>query len=136
MSSSNYIVLALCVGMLSGCASYSKQAAEGLDKNHEKYTSQACQEKLATVSTQENIKTTQMILMPTLAIASGGVLALPILATNLTLGYQDNHNSSEIRSSCNANPKTDNEIASDTLMNSLVNVATAGLVKIPVNTSK
>ena len=136
MTPSKYLAIALSLGILSGCASYSKQAAEGLDKGHEKYASKDCQEKLATVSTQENIKTTQMVLMPTLAIVSGGVLAIPILATNVTLGYQDNHNSSEIRSSCNGNPKTDNEIAGDTLINSLVNFATAGLAKVPVNPSK
>lgn len=128
--------IALCILAISGCASYSKQAAEGLNKNHEKYASEACQEKLATVSTQQNIKNTQMILMPTLAIISGGALVAPILATNLTLSYQDNHNSSEILSSCNANPKTNDEIASDTLINSLVGIASAGLVKVPVNTGK
>ena len=131
------VILLICwTCFLSACASYSQKAAQNLDKEHEKYASQECQEKLTSASTHQNIKNGQMILMPALAVLTGGTIMLPLLATNLTLGYQDNKNSSEIMFSCNGISKTDNEIIDDTMINGLIHVATGGLIKVPVSTSK
>jgi hypothetical protein len=112
---------------LSGCSSYSLKSANALDANHPKYDSQECQGALAQVDVHESVKLARTLASPLLILASGGTLAVPVLASNVGLDTMDNVNASKLSAVCGGRAKSNQLIASEVAAGAAVGLVTGGM---------
>ncbi|MFZ9244477.1 MAG: hypothetical protein ACO22S_05170, partial [Burkholderiaceae bacterium] len=115
------------VVVLTGCASQSGRVAKSLDTEHADYQSNSCMGALASVDTHETIKTSRLIAGPTLIVLSGGLLALPVIATNAALDTYDQVDAAKIKSACAGQQTSDLEIAGNIAQNSALSLVARGL---------
>ncbi|MEY4724491.1 MAG: hypothetical protein RL043_640 [Pseudomonadota bacterium] len=120
------MVVSLVV-VLTGCASQSGRVAKSLDTEHADYQSNSCRGALASVDTHEAIKTSRLIAGPTLVVLSGGLLALPVIATNAALDTYDQVDAAKIKSACAGQQTSDLEIAGNVAQNSAMSLVAKGL---------
>lgn len=113
--------------LLTGCASQSARVAEKLDTEHSDYHSNSCKGALASVDMHETIKTSRLIAGPTLIVLSGGLLAVPVIATNAALDTYDQVGAAKIKSACAGQQTSDLEIAGNVAQNSALSLAAQGL---------
>ncbi|MEY4083840.1 MAG: hypothetical protein RL483_1209 [Pseudomonadota bacterium] len=118
--------LALC-GLLAGCASQSARVAKGLDTEHSDFHSNSCKGALASVDTHETIKTSRLIAGPTLVLLSGGLLAIPVIATNAALDTYDQLDAAKIKTACTGQQTSDLEIAGNVAQNGALSLVAKGL---------
>lgn len=111
----------------TGCASQSARVAKSLDTEHADFQSHSCKDALASVSTHETIKTSRLIAGPTLIVLSGGLLALPVIATNAALDTYDQVDAAKIKSTCAGQQTSDLEIAGNVAQNSALSLVAQGL---------
>ncbi len=79
------------------------------------------------MDTHEAIKTSRLIAGPTLVVLSGGLLALPVIATNAALDTYDQVDAAKIKSACAGQQTSDLEIAGNVAQNSALSLAAKGL---------
>jgi hypothetical protein len=113
--------------VLTGCASQSARVAKLLDTEHADFQSNSCKGALASVNTHETIKTSRLIAGPTLIVLSGGLLALPVIATNAALDTYDQVDAAKIKSACAGQQTSDLEIAGNVAQNSALSLVAQGL---------
>jgi hypothetical protein len=113
--------------VLTGCASQSARVAKSLDTEHADFHSNSCKGALASVDTHETIKTSRLIAGPTLIVLSGGLLALPVIATNAALDTYDQVDAAKIKSACAGQQTSDFEIAGNVAQNSALSLVAQGL---------
>ena len=113
--------------VLTGCASQSARVAEKLDTEHSDYHSNSCRGALASVDTHETLKTSRLIAGPTLIVLSGGLLALPVIATNAAFDTYDQVDAAKIKSACAGQQTSDLEIAGNVAQNSALSLVAQGL---------
>jgi hypothetical protein len=113
--------------VLTGCASQSARVAEKLDTEHSDYHSNSCRGALASVDRHETIKTSRLIAGPTLIVLSGGLLALPVIATNAAFDTYDQVDAAKIKSACAGQQTSDLEIAGNVAQNSALSLVAQGL---------
>jgi hypothetical protein len=120
--------------VLTGCASQSARVANRLDTEHADFHSQSCKTALASVDTQETIKTSRLIAGPTLIVLSGGLLAISVIATNAALDTYDQVGAAKIKSACAGQQTSDLEIAGNVAQNSALSLVAQG-VNLPTTLS-
>ncbi len=98
-----------------------------MDTEHADYQSDSCTGALASVDTHEAIKTSRLIAGPTLVVLSGGLLALPVIATNAALDTYDQVDAAKIKSACAGQQTSDLEIAGNVAQNSALSLVAKGL---------
>ncbi|MGA1178935.1 MAG: hypothetical protein ACO3UK_07965 [Burkholderiaceae bacterium] len=113
--------------VMTGCASQSARVAKSLDTEHADFQSHSCKGALASVSTHETIKTSRLIAGPTLIVLSGGLLALPVIATSAALDTYDQVGAAKIKSACAGQQTSDLEIAGNVAQNSALSLVAQGL---------
>ena len=113
--------------VMTGCASQSARVAKSLDTEHADFQSHSCKGALASVSTHETIKISRLIAGPTLIVLSGGLLALPVIATNAALDTYDQVDAAKIKSTCAGQQTSDLEIAGNVAQNSALSLVAQGL---------
>ncbi len=113
--------------VLTGCASQSARVAEKLDTEHSDYHSNSCRGALASVGTHETIKTSRLIAGPTLIVLSGGLLAIPVIATNAAFDTYDQVDAAKIKSACAGQQTSDLEIAGNVAQNSALSLVAQGV---------
>ena len=98
---------------LVSCSSQSSKTVSALDKTNPAFKSEKCATALQTANKHEEIKRTRTFGSPLLVVLSGGVLALPVLASNIGMDVADNLNASDISVSCGGKAKSVKEIAAN-----------------------
>ena len=78
------------------------------------------------MDTHETIKTSRLIAGPSLIVLSGGLLALPVIATNAALDTYDQLDAAKIKSACAGEQTSDLEIAGNVAQNSAMSLAAKG----------
>ena len=110
--------------LLSGCASQSSKAVAKLDPEDFLFHMRECRE--ARVSTQDFdlLKRAKMVLSPLLVVATGGLLAIPMVVANAGLETADHMNASNIMVACGGAPKSMSEIATEVGLDAAIGMAT------------
>lgn len=127
--------------LVTGCASHSYRAAMNLDSSHPKFETPECQSAIKAAETHENIKYARTLGTPVAIIATGGILAIPLIVANGGSDVVDNVHSSELLEKCSDKTKSNFEIATDSSVNVGLSLATGGLtsglkIGLPSPTSK
>lgn len=117
----------LLASFLGGCASHSKKAVDSLDTNHAKYQTAECQRALSNAQMHEDIKLARTVASPIAVIATGGLLAIPMIVANGGSDVADNIHSSDVLATCSDRNKSNLEIAADSTTNIGLSIATGGL---------
>lgn len=121
------LFLPLSAVFLVACASQSSKTVSTLDKSRAAYATEDCAKAIHTADTQENIKLGRTITSPLLAVLSGGILAVPIIAANIGLDVADNINASDIAVACGGESKSSKEIAVNVGRGAAMGLMTGGL---------
>ena len=115
------------VGLFTGCASHSYRAAMNLDSSNPKFETPECQSAIKTAETHENIKYARTLGTPVAIIATGGLLAIPLIVANGGSDVVDNIHSSELLEKCSDKTKSNFEIAADSSVNVGLSLVSGGL---------
>lgn len=121
------LFLPLSAVFLVACASQSSKTVSTLDKSSAAYATEDCAKAIHTADTQENIKLGRTITSPLLAVLSGGILAVPIIAANIGFDVADNINASDIAVACGGESKSSKEIAVNVGRGAAMGLMTGGL---------
>ena len=124
---SKVISCILIIFLFTGCASHSYRAAMNLDASHPKFETPECQSAIKAAETHENIKYARTLGTPVAIIATGGILAIPLIVANGGSDVVDNVHSSELLEKCSDKTKSNLEIATDSSVNVGLSLATGGL---------
>ena len=113
--------------MLSGCASHSSNAALFLDPDKAQYQTADCQRALHDARVHDDIKLSRMFITPVAVFLSGGVLALPAIATNAGLDTADHLSASYISQACGGQAKSAEEIGTEVAKGVAIGVVVSGV---------
>ena len=124
---SNLILCSLMGYLITGCASHSYRAAMNLDSSNPKFETAECQSAIKTAEAHENIKYARTLGTPVAIIATGGILAIPLIIANGGSDVVDNVHSSELLEKCSDKTKSNFEIAADSSVNVGLSLVSGGL---------
>ncbi|MEO0030153.1 MAG: hypothetical protein RJB45_2194, partial [Pseudomonadota bacterium] len=82
-----FVVLAL--GLMTGCASNTRNMAGSISPHNEKFKEPACQRSFELAELHDDIKWARTIATPTILLLSGGSYLLPLIGANMGLDALD-----------------------------------------------
>ncbi len=93
-----FVVLAL--GLMTGCASNTRNMAESISPQNEKFKEPACQRSFELAKLHDDIKWARTIATPTILLLSGGSYLLPLIGANMGLDALDHLDASHVSQAC------------------------------------
>jgi hypothetical protein len=93
-----FVVLAL--GLMTGCASNTRNMAGSISPHNEKFKEPACQRSFELAELHDDIKWARTIATPTILLLSGGSYLLPLIGANMGLDALDHLDASHVSQAC------------------------------------
>jgi hypothetical protein len=93
-----FVMLALA--LMNGCASNTRNMAESISPQSEKFTEPACQRSFELAELHDDIKWARTIATPTILLLSGGAYLLPLVGANMGLDALDHLDASHVSQAC------------------------------------
>ena len=93
-----FVMLAL--GLMTGCASNTRNMSESISPHNEKFKEPACQRSFELAELHDDIKWARTIATPTILLLSGGSYLLPLIGANMGLDALDHLDASHVSQAC------------------------------------